>query len=72
VGERRLKRAILDFLKRERDAIAEELRQLQAGERQVIHLNSGSHDITENVTDEIEARLLRFEELIAASESGVA
>lgn len=67
-----MKREIRDFLKRERDALAEELRRLQHGERKVIHLNSGEHDITRTVAAEIETRLLRFEELIAASESGLA
>jgi hypothetical protein len=67
-----VKKGVLDFLKRERDALAEELRQLQQGERQVIHLNGGLADITDRHKQALEVRLLRFEEMIAASESGVA
>jgi hypothetical protein len=66
-----MKREILEVLKRERDALAQELRRLQIGERKVIHLNSGQHDITAEAAAEVEARLLRFEELIAASEAGL-
>lgn len=66
-----MKREFLEFLKRERDALAEDLRRLQAGELKVVHLNSGEHDITRQAAGEIETRLLRFEELIAASESGL-
>jgi hypothetical protein len=66
-----MKREILEFLKRERDALAEELRRLQRGERKVVRLNSGEHDITRHAASELEIRLLRFEELIAASEAGL-
>jgi len=67
-----MKREILEFLKRERDLLAAELHRIRAGERRVIHVNSGEHDISETAGDEIESRLLRFEELIAASESRLA
>jgi hypothetical protein len=67
-----VKRAVLEFLNRERDLIAEELRQLEHGERQVIHLNGGLNDITGQQIASLEQRLFRFEELIAATESGVA
>jgi hypothetical protein len=67
-----VKKGVLEFLKRERDALAEELRQLQQSELQVIHLNGGLADITDRHMAALEARLLRFEEMIAASESGVA
>jgi hypothetical protein len=67
-----VKKDVLAFLKRERDALTEELRQLQKGERQVIHLNGGHADITSKHMQTLEARLFRFEEMIAASESGVA
>ena len=67
-----MKRDVLDFLKRERDALADELRLLQKGELQVIHLNGGPADITDRHMSALEMRLLRFEEMIAASESGVA
>ena len=66
-----MKREILQVLARERDALAEDLRQLQQGERKVIHLNSGQHDITQKTAADVEARLLRLEEVIAASESGL-
>ena len=66
-----MKREILAFLKQERDALAEDLNRLQRGERKVIHLNSGEHDITGTAASELEARLLRFEELIAATEARV-
>jgi hypothetical protein len=65
-----MKREILNFLKRERDALAEDLRRLQQAERRVMS-NPAGQDITEKVMAELEARLLRFEELIAASESGL-
>ena len=67
-----MKREILTFLTRERDALAEEIRLLHQGERKVVHLNGGEHDITAQHANELEQRWLRFEELIAAYESGVA
>jgi len=67
-----MKREILEFLKRERDILQEDLRRLQQGEQKIVHLNSGEHDITTQVAAETEVRWLRFEELIAAFEAGVA
>jgi hypothetical protein len=67
-----VKRDILDFLKRERDGLADELRQLQQGKRRVVYLDGGLKDVTVQVVSDSEARLMRFEEMIAASESGVA
>lgn len=66
-----MKREVLSFLKQERDALNQELRHLQQGERKVVHLNSGEHDITDKVARDLEERLLRFEEMIAASEAGL-
>jgi len=66
-----MKREFLEFLKRERDALAEDLRRLQAGEVRVIQAVSGERDVTPLAAADIEARLFRFEELIAASESGL-
>jgi hypothetical protein len=66
-----MKRAVLEFLKQERDLVAGELRVLREGERRIVHINSGEHDITPQVAAEAEARWLRFEEIIAAYESGV-
>jgi hypothetical protein len=67
-----VKRGILEFLKSERDGLADELRQLQQGVRRVVHLDGDLTDITSRVISDGEARLMRFEEMIAASESGVA
>ena len=67
-----MKRDILDFLKRERDGLADELRQLQQGMQRVVGLDGDLKDITARVISDGEARLMRFEEMIAASESGVA
>lgn len=66
-----MKREFLEFLKRERDALAEDLRRLQAGEVRVFQAGSGERDVTQHAAAEIEARLFRFEEIIAASESGL-
>ena len=65
-----MKRDILNFLKRERDALTEDLRRLQHGERRILTPPLGQ-DVTQKAMAELEARLLRFEELIAASESGL-
>ena len=67
-----MRRDILEFLKRERDGLADELRQLQQGIRRVVYLDGDLKDITGKVVTDGEARLMRFEEIIAASESGVA
>lgn len=67
-----VKRDILMFLKRERDGLADELKQLQQGMRRVVYLDGDLKDITTNVIADWEARVMRFEEMIAASESGVA
>lgn len=64
-----MRRDVLAFLKQERDYLATELEHLQRGTRRVQHLNSGVDDITAEVAAETEARLLRFEELIAAVEA---
>ena len=66
-----MKRQVLEFLKREHDLIGQELRDLRAGERKVVRLNSGEHDITSQAIGEAEARWTRFAEMIAAYESGV-
>jgi hypothetical protein len=67
-----VRRDILVFLKRERDGLADELRQLQQGMQRVVGLHGDLKDITAKVICDGEARLMRFEEIIAASESGVA
>jgi hypothetical protein len=67
-----MKGEILEFLRRERDALAEDLRRLRQGERRVVRVNSGDHDATQDTIAEIEIRLHSFEELIAASEAGLA
>ena len=67
-----MKRDILEFLKRERDGLADELRQLQQGARRVVYLDGDKKDVTAAVIANGETRLMRFEEFIAASESGVA
>jgi hypothetical protein len=67
-----VRRDILDFLKRERDGLADELKQLQHGARRVVYLDGDLKDITAAVIASGETRLMRFEEMIAASEAGVA
>jgi hypothetical protein len=69
--EKAVKRGILEFLKRERDSLAKELQQLQLGMRRVVYLDDDLKDITARVVADGEARLMRFEEIIAAWESGV-
>jgi hypothetical protein len=74
LGQRRemaVKRDVLDFLKRERDGLADELRQLQQGTRRVVYLDGDLKDVTASVIASGETRLMRFEEFIAASESRV-
>ena len=66
-----MRKEILQFLKRERDRLAGQLDLLQRGEWEVVHVNSGRENITPRVAADMEARLLRFEELIAAYESRV-
>jgi len=66
-----MRKETLRFLKRERDRLASQLELLQRGEWEVVHVNSGRENITPSVAADVEARLLRFEELIAAYESGV-
>jgi hypothetical protein len=67
-----VRRDILVFLKRERDGLADELRQLQQGMQRGVCLDGDLKDIAARVISDGEARLMRFEEMIAASESGVA
>jgi hypothetical protein len=67
-----VKRDILVFLKRERDGIADELAQLQQAMHRAACLDGDLKQITARVASDGEARLMRFEEMIAASESGVA
>lgn len=67
-----MKKNILEFLKSERDGLANELRQLQQGMRRVVHLDGELQYITSRVIADGETRLMRFEEMIAASESGLA
>ena len=67
-----MKRDFLEFLKRERDGLADDLRQLQQGARRVVYLDGDRKDITATVIANGETRVMRFEEFIAASESGVA
>ena len=67
-----MRRDILVFLKRERDGLADELRQLQQGMQRAVCLDGDIKGVTARVMSDGEARLMRFEEMIAASESGVA
>ena len=66
-----MRKETLTFLKRERDQLAGQLRLLQHGEWEVVHVNSGRENITPRVAADTEAQLLRFEELIAAYEARV-
>jgi hypothetical protein len=67
-----MRKETLQFLKRERDHLAGQLRLLQRGEWEVVHVNSGREDISLKVAADTEAQLLRFEELIAAYEARLA
>ena len=67
-----MRKETLQFLKRERDHLAGQLRLLQRGEWEVVHVNSGREDISLKVAADMEAQLLRFEELIAAYEARLA
>ena len=64
-----MRKETLEFLKRERDRLADQLSLLQRGEWEVVHVNSGRQNITPTVAADTEAQLLRFEELIAAYEA---
>ena len=64
-----MRRETLEFLKHERDRIADQLGLLQRGEWEVVHIQGGRENITANVAAQTEAQLLRFEELIAAYEA---
>jgi hypothetical protein len=66
-----MRKETLSFLKRERDQLAGQLRLLQRGDWEVVHVNGGRENITPKVAADTEAQLLRFEELIAAYEAGV-
>jgi len=68
-GGMAMRKETLEFLKRERDQLAGQLRLLQGGEWEVIHVNSGRENITPKMAADTEAQLLRFEELIAAYEA---
>jgi hypothetical protein len=67
-----MRKETLDFLKRERDQLATQLKLLQAGEWEVVHVNSGRENITPEVAATTESRLFAYEEMIAAYESGLA
>jgi hypothetical protein len=66
-----MRKETLEFLKRERDRLVDELGRLRRGEWEVVHVNSGRENITPRVAASTEHRLMAFEELIAAYESGV-
>lgn len=67
-----MRKDVLRFLKHERDQLAERLRLLQRGEWEIVRINSGRENITVKAMETMEAQLLRFEEMIAAHESGIA
>jgi hypothetical protein len=64
-----MRRETLEFLKHERDQLADQLALLQRGEWEVVHANGGRDNITAKVVAATEAQLLRFEEIIAAYEA---
>lgn len=66
-----MRKETLEFLKRERDQLSHQLRLLQRGEWEVIHVNSGRENITAKIAAAGEAQVLRFEEMIAAYEAGL-
>lgn len=61
----------LEFVRRERDYLSEQLRLLRRGEWEVVHVNSGWANISPTIAASTEKRLLAYEELIAAYEAGV-
>jgi hypothetical protein len=64
-----MRKETLEFLKRERDLLADQLNLLRRGEWEVVHVNSGRENITARVAASADAQVLRFEELIAAYEA---
>ncbi|HEX5007158.1 MAG TPA: hypothetical protein VFV70_08605 [Hyphomonadaceae bacterium] len=59
----------MEFLKRERDVLADQLALLRRGDWEIVHVNGGREIITSKVAAASESQLLRFEELIAAYEA---
>ena len=66
-----MRKDVVRFLKHERDQLAERLQLLQGGEWEVVHVNGGRDNITVKAAETMEAQLFRFEEMIAAHESGI-
>jgi hypothetical protein len=64
-----MRKETLEFLKRERDLLADQLAFLRQGEWEVVHINGGRENITARVAAAADAQILRFEELIAAYEA---
>lgn len=64
-----MRKETLEFLKRERDVLVDQLALLQRGDWEVVHINGGRENITSKVAAAGEAQVLRFEELIAAYEA---
>jgi hypothetical protein len=67
-----LRKATLQFLHRERDDLRADLVILEARQREVIDVGStGRKNVTPAYIDRLLDRLGRFEEMIAAYESGL-
>lgn len=67
-----MKKATLQFLRRESEDLRADISILQAGQREVIEVSkTGRKSITLTYLDRLRDRLGRFEEMIAAYESGL-
>jgi hypothetical protein len=67
-----LRKATLEFLRREREDLRADIRVLEAGQREVIDVGpTGRKNITFAHVERLLDRLGRFEEMIAAYESGL-
>ncbi|HVY87349.1 MAG TPA: hypothetical protein VG942_00670 [Hyphomonadaceae bacterium] len=67
-----MRKAVLEFLRFERDQAVTELNQLERGEREIFRLlDNDRTNITEQAVIATAARVDRFEEIIARFEAGL-
>ncbi len=72
IGTLRMRKAVLEFLRFERDQAVTELNQLERGEREIFRLlDNDRTNITEQAVIATAARVDRFEEIIARFEAGL-
>ena len=67
-----MRKVTLQFLRRESDDLRQDINILQAGQREIFEVSkTGRRSITLTYLDRLRDRLGRFEEMIAAYESGL-